>query len=244
MSARIIGHRGARNEAPENTVESFVHAQRNGCRAFELDVQLSADHQLMVFHDTGLLRTTGQRGKLSDFNAEFLQNLDARFGGVFWHEPCAIPTLENVLDACSHADDWQLEVKPCNRLLSRIIAHKLISLLSSKKKPSGRVTVTSSNTWFLQTIKALNPRIRTGLVSEFRKTSAVKQAEALGCELLALNQRLCSEGLVSSAHQSGMEVSVWTVNELNRGKELQQMNVDSIITDVPTKFIRALMTNH
>jgi glycerophosphoryl diester phosphodiesterase len=244
MRARIIGHRGARNEAPENTIESFVHAQKNGCRAFELDVQLSADHQLMVFHDTGLIRTTGHRGKLSDFNAEFLQNLDARYGGVFWHEPCAIPTLENLLNACPHAEDWQLEVKPCNRLLSRVIAHKLISLLTSKKKPSGRVTVTSSNTWFLQTIKTLNPEIRTGLVSEFRKSSAVRQAETLGCELLALNQRLCSEGLVSSAHQSGIEVSVWTVNDLNRAKELLQMSVDSIITDVPTKFIHALNSTH
>jgi glycerophosphoryl diester phosphodiesterase len=243
VSCRIIGHRGARNEAPENTIESFVHAQKHGCRAFELDVQLSADHELMVFHDTGLRRTTGHRGKLSDFNASILTTLDARFGGVYWHEACPIPTLQQVLDVCSHTEDWQLEVKPCNRLFSTIIAHKLIKMLTNKHAPQGRVTVTSSNIWFLQTIKHLNPRIRTGLVNEFRKESAIRKAKNLKCDLLALNQRLCSKNLVDAAHENNLEVSIWTVNDLKKKIELEKMGVDSVITDVPTKFIGASKYN-
>lgn len=75
---RIIGHRGARNEAPENTIASFQVAQRNGCDAFELDVRLSRDFQLMVFHDKTLGRTTEHAGRLDDFKAAYLNQLDAR----------------------------------------------------------------------------------------------------------------------------------------------------------------------
>ena len=59
----IYGHRGARGEAPENTLASFASALQAGVTRVELDLHLSADHQLMVIHDPTLQRTTGIRGR-------------------------------------------------------------------------------------------------------------------------------------------------------------------------------------
>lgn len=103
----IVGHRGARKEAPENTVAGFVHAVRNGCRYFELDIQLSKDHELVVFHDTSLKRTTGQRGKLGSHEFESLRCLDARLNTPYWPSPCPIPNLRQVIDSAPQAKHWQ-----------------------------------------------------------------------------------------------------------------------------------------
>ena len=82
----IYGHRGARGEAPENTLASFDKALQAGVTRVELDLHLSADHQLMVIHDPTLQRTTGIRGKVARHTAEQLTRLDARLGLSGWEQ--------------------------------------------------------------------------------------------------------------------------------------------------------------
>jgi glycerophosphoryl diester phosphodiesterase len=229
----IVGHRGARLEAPENTLEAFEHAQAKGCIAFELDVQLSADQTLMVFHDSSLKRVTGKRGLLVHQNAAWLKLLDARRNTPGWPTRCTIPTLRDVLNCGSHVIDWQLEVKPTSRHRLRILAQKLDSLLN-ELRPDARITITSSSKWFLKHMQANYPHYRCGYVAEWGWLEPVKVAVQLECALLALNDSLVNEDRLALAKQHKLEVSVWTVNELDRTKTLQQMGVDSIITDKPT----------
>lgn len=80
----IYGHRGAKGEAPENTLNSFRQCLSHGIMRCELDLHLSADNQLMVIHDPTLKRTTGKRGKVVEHPAEDLVKLDARQG---WTQP-------------------------------------------------------------------------------------------------------------------------------------------------------------
>ena len=120
----IVGHRGARNEAPENTVEGFVHSQKHGFLHFELDIQLSADHERMVFHDSSLKRTTGYRGKLANFPCHALQTLDASKNTLDWNTPCFIPNLQSVVNAVPHTLHWRFEVKTDSRhRLNILIIH-------------------------------------------------------------------------------------------------------------------------
>ena len=63
----LYGHRGARGEAPENTLTGFAYAQRIGVTAFELDVRLSGDQELVVIHDPDVDRTTNGHGPVSGF---------------------------------------------------------------------------------------------------------------------------------------------------------------------------------
>ena len=239
---RIIGHRGARNEAPENTLPSFLLAQRRGCIAFELDVRLSRDFQLMVFHDSTLGRTTENLGRISDYTADFLNTVDAR-GKHLWHSACYIPTLEQVFNGVPQTVDWQLEVKPTSHLKMSILAQKLNQFIATHKAAQTRITVTSSSEWFLKTIKTLNPEIRTGLVSEYLGEPSVKLCNELRCDLLALNDQLCDKPTLSLAKKHRLEVSVWTVNNLNRMHELSTMGVDSIITDIPTKALSIIRSD-
>ena len=88
---KIIGHRGAPREEPENTWRSFGRALELGVAGVELDVQLTQDGRLAVIHDETLDRTTNGHGPVKDFTLAELQRLDAGQG-----EP--IPALEEVLE--------------------------------------------------------------------------------------------------------------------------------------------------
>lgn len=232
----IIGHRGARNEAPENTIGSFIHAQKNGCRAFELDVRLSKDNQLMVFHDRILGRMTGVNGLLSSFTAEQLNHFDAR-GKILWPYVCPIPKLQHIIECVPLTKDWQFEVKPTSLVRMKKLATELLKLIETMSGKSGRTTITSSSEWFLKEIKRRAPSQNIGLVSESRGLEAVERCVQLGCSLLVINKTMCSEAIVSAAHKKGLEVSAWTVNKIDQMHALRSMKVDSIITDIPSRAI-------
>ena len=90
----IYGHRGAKGEAPENTLNSFRQCLSHGVNRCELDLHLSADNELMVIHDSTLKRTTGRRGKVVEHPAADLVTYDARKGGPGHVQTCPIPNLE------------------------------------------------------------------------------------------------------------------------------------------------------
>ena len=89
--AKIMGHRGAPADEPENTLRSFRRALEMGVAAVELDVQLTKDGRLAVIHDETLDRTTNGHGAVKDFTLAELKQLDAGQG-----EP--VPSLEEVFD--------------------------------------------------------------------------------------------------------------------------------------------------
>lgn len=233
----IVGHRGARQEAPENTVNGFIHAQQHGCQHFELDIQLSKDHELMVFHDDTLLRTTGFRGKLSRYNQYDLSNMDARCNTPGFAVPCYIPTLQEVVDCAPHTQHWQFEVKSDSRQRLSIVVRKLINFISHNKL-NDRVTVTSSNRWFLARMREAS-QLSLGYVAEWPLPRPVMTAQKLGCHYLCINQSLVEveAETVTNAKALGMHVSVWTVNDKERMRQLEQLGVDSIITDLPSSAL-------
>ncbi|MCF5352651.1 hypothetical protein GIW06_15345 [Pseudomonas syringae] len=110
----IYGHRGAKGEAPENTLTSFQECLKHGVRRCELDLHLSKDGELMVIHDPTLKRTTDRRGKVNEHLAADLVTYDARKGGPGWVSPCPIPRLEELFEQCAF-EHWQLEVKSASR---------------------------------------------------------------------------------------------------------------------------------
>jgi len=240
----IIGHRGARNEAPENTLQSFMLAQNNGCLAFEIDVRLSKDNELMVFHDQTLGRMTGVYDRFRNWSSDELRTLDAR-GKVLWPHRCEIPKLAKLLLAADKTLDWQLEIKPDSPFRLTMLAHRLAALLASLTNSlvvdsQPRITVTSSSTYLLRFLQSHYPHIRTGLVSDHAPDTVVQRALNLDCELIALKDHLVSEELLKRANNANLEVSVWTVNDINRMHQLTRLGVSSIITDIPTRALQEL----
>ena len=227
----IYGHRGAKGEAPENTLASFQHCLAQGVTRCELDLHLSRDGELMVIHDPTLKRTTGRRGKVVEHDAAELMQLDARQGGPGWKTPCPIPTLASLFEQCPF-EHWQLEVKSASRVRAArtVLA---IQALAERFAVKERITVTSSSREVLRALRRLAPELSRGLVAEYNWLDPLKVAANHGCSMLALNWTLCTPERLLKAQKAGLHVSVWTVNEPALMRRLADFGVDSIITDFP-----------
>ena len=235
----IYGHRGARGEAPENTLPSFRRALAAGITRVELDLHLSADRQLMVIHDPTLRRTTGLGGKVSKHTAAELMRLDARLNGPAWPEPCPIPSLEQLFQTCPEFEHYQLEVKSGSSGQSRIVLDA-VSELVERFGLQDKVVLTSSSRTLLKTANQDNYSLPTGLVEEYGLIDPLKSAHRYGCRYLILNWKLCRLARIRKAQAMGLHVSVWTVNDPAMMLRLADMGVDSLITDLPHLAVETL----
>jgi len=234
----IYGHRGAKGEAPENTLVSFQQCLDHGVRRCELDLHLSKDGELMVIHDPTLKRTTGRRGKVVEHDAAELTRYDARQGGPGWKQPCPIPRLSELFEKCAF-DHWQLEVKSASRVRA---ARSVLAIreLAERHGLLDRITVTSGSREVLRALKRLTPEISCGLVAEYAWLDPLKVAKQYDCDLLALKWTLCTPERIAKARQQGLHVSVWTVNEPALMRRLADFGVDSLITDFPGLAVETL----
>jgi len=234
----IYGHRGAKGEAPENTLVSFEQCLQHGVRRCELDLHLSRDGELMVIHDPTLKRTTGRRGKVLQHDADELVNCDAREGGPGWKTPSPIPRLSELFEKCDF-EHWQLEVKSASRVrAARTVM--AIKELAEQHRLLDRITVTSSSREVLRALNRLAPEISRGLVAEYNWLDPLKVARQYGCSLLALKWTLCTPERLEKARKQGLHVSVWTVNEPALMRRLADFGVDSLITDYPGLAVSTL----
>ncbi|WP_372868330.1 glycerophosphodiester phosphodiesterase [Pseudomonas sp.] len=227
----IYGHRGAKGEAPENTLISFQQCLEHGVRRCELDLYQSRDGELMVIHDPTLKRTTGHRGKVVEHDAAELASYDARKGGPGWKTPCPIPRLAELFEKCDF-EHWQLEVKSASKARAAKMV-EAIAELTARYQLTDKVTVTSSSREVLSALKRLTPQLARGLVAEYAWLDPLKVAQHYGCSLLALNWTLCTPERLLKAQKAGLHVSVWTVNEPALMRRLADFGVDSLITDFP-----------
>lgn len=231
----IVGHRGARGEAPENTLAGFERARALALTEVELDVRLSKDGQLIVLHDKTLARTTGVTGTGLDYTAQALGNLDARHSFPRWPTKVGVPTLEQVLNAGAPTLRYQLEVKGETLPLLRDIAKKITQLVDARGLRD-QVVITSAHAGFLEHMGKTYPTFQRGYICEFAFRQPLKRAFTLGVEWLIPRFDLVTPELVEKATRAGLALSVWTVNDLAVAERLVGMGITSLITDFPSAF--------
>lgn len=234
---KIIGHRGAKGEAPENTLNGIQHAVEAGAKHIEIDIRLSADKHLVLLHDACISRTTQRVGQIYTLKNDSIIRLDARHSIPDWAVPAYIPMLESIIPHFPELESYQLEVKSdaYHRLV--IIARRLAHTIR-KLRVSEQAIVTSLDIRFLRLIKHFAPELKRGYVANSSYLAPVQTALKLKCDYLCINQKIISPKLVKDAHWNGLEVSAWTVNSIDRAEQLKQWGVDSVITDYPTLFLK------
>lgn len=229
----VYGHRGAKGEAPENTLEGFMHAHRHGIRHFELDLVLSKDGIPVLIHDLTVNRTTRSKGKVNEYTLAELSGMDARRNVSSWPSPAGIPSLEQLLDRFDDLEHLQLEVKSDKSSRMNVLSNRLTEIIQARQLYD-KVAVTSSDTHFLKEIRRRDRKIPLGLIAEHRFPRPMGIASRLEVEYLCINWKLLSKELVDQAHRKGMHVSAWTVNRIFDMLALKKIGIDSIITDYPT----------
>jgi len=159
-SPLVIAHRGASAHAPENTLSAFKLAIEQGASAIELDVQLTSDQEVVVFHDLTTDRITNTAGKIKKSKLEDLKKLNAgyAYGPAFQGE--RIPTLAEVFTKLPDIPLINIELKNLSTPFDDL-PQKVLGLIHQHKK-SEQVLISSFNTVALKTTHSLDPNIPLG----------------------------------------------------------------------------------
>jgi glycerophosphoryl diester phosphodiesterase len=235
---RLIGHRGARGEAPENTLAGFHYLKAHGVLAVELDIQVSKNGELVVIHDPFLERSTLATGNVADKTTDELLAVNASHKAFpQWPTVEGVPTLRAVMEVLKEFEHIQFEVKAQSEAHCRHVAHEFPKLWEQFGF-GDRAFTTSFNPFYLQAVKESAPSIPRGFLFEQDfESDAIAIALALGCRSIGPHQARCTAALVQQAHKAGLIVSTWTVNDIGRMHELSAMGADSLITDFPSRAL-------
>ncbi len=227
---RVLGHRGARRRATENTLESFDLALEEGAAGIELDVRLAADQEVVVFHDPSLARLFHGDGR----EVEKLSRADIRRLGI--------PRLTEVLDWASD-NDALLNIELKRDLRDRkSLVREVAVLVQRFRFAEDRVLLSSFDPLFVRALSHLAPKIPTcWLVHQKQRVFR----HALGWKLLGAQgvnpeAALATDARVSRWKRRGALINVWTVNDPAEARRLARAGVDTLISDVPGEIVRAL----
>lgn len=230
---RIIGHRGARDEAPENTLCGFNYALRLGIRTIEFDVRLTRDEQAVIMHDATVDRTTNGTGAIADLTVTDLATLDARSAFPGWPEPCGVPLLADTLDVLRPLDIIQIEFKTDTPDRLERLALVVRDLIDSRGL-GPQVVFTSFDPVAVEILLHACPDIRRGYIGPWDTQEFVDTAHRLKC-FHAEVFRTATPDLVRSIREEGFYV-VGSPCTPEMAAEAIAWDADAVITDHPTRL--------
>jgi len=241
-AVEIIGHRGASFDAPENSFASMKLAWEQNADAIELDLWLSKDGRIIVFHDSDTKRFEKTPRKISGLTLAQAHKLDIgswkdpKFAG----EP--IPTLESIFATIPPNKRAVLEIKCGPEILE-----ELGRVIKASRRAPEQLVIISFNFEALKKSKELFPQIEHYFLSDYKKDKDGKLPEL--APLIERCKAAQFDGLdlqyswpidpsfVSQVKAAGLKLVVWTVDDVAIAKRLRDAGVNGITTNKP-KFLR------
>lgn len=229
----ITAHRGSSALAPENTLASLRQAIADGADSAEVDVQVTTDGELVLFHDDDLQRICGDPRLLRELAYDEISHLDVGrwFSPQFAGE--RVPRLADAIALSQQAElKLNLELKaacPSPDFACRVVQQ--VDTLGFAQ----HCVLTSFNRDLLYQVRQLMPHGTLGLICD---TAPGPAEDWLNLYSLAANA--VTPELVARLHSQNKALHVWTVNQPETMQRLIRAEVDSIITDSPALLRQVL----
>jgi glycerophosphoryl diester phosphodiesterase len=220
MSARplLLGHRGARKYAPENTIAAFDLSLEDGCDGFEFDVRVTADKQAVICHDTKLRHIMVARSTMAKLR-----------------ERCAdLATLEVVMARFQGSAFLNVEIKVAG-------AEEPVIAALRKFPPKRGAIVSSFSPAVVRRLRELEANLDLGIICENRRQLA--RWKELPIQAVMVERKLLSAKVFDEWKAAGKQVFVWTVNSAREMKNFAAMGVDGIISD-DTRLLAGTLGAH
>lgn len=243
---QIVAHRGASFDAPENTLAAQRLAWRQGADAVETDIHLTKDRGVIVIHDATVKRTTGAPGAIAELTLAEVRRLDA---GT-WKAPQfageKLPLLAEQLAEIPAGKRIFVEIK-----IGPEIVPELKQVLAAARADERTVTVISFNyeslkavrqqlpnlpTQYLVGFKAPDPKAEPNPKAKKQPTLAEVIAQAKAAKLTGLDLQHTwplTKDDVARIRAAGLELHVWTVDDIAVAQRWIGLGVDSITTNRP-----------
>ncbi|MCD6576314.1 MAG: glycerophosphodiester phosphodiesterase [Nanoarchaeota archaeon] len=220
-----IGHRGASEFFPENTLLSFKKAFEMGASTIEFDVRQTKDGKLVVIHDKSVDRTTNGSGLVSEMTFREIRKLDAGKGEK-------IPTLKEALSVVKKFNGKCLvEIK------EKGIEEKILDVIK-KMKMEENVIITSFYTQSLKKVKELNPKIETGLITMNKIKNTIgflRLCKAIKVNWVLPEKSTLTKKFAEEIHKWGFKIIIWLIDSKEEFKKWEKI-VDGIASNNPKVF--------
>ena len=237
----VLGHRGASHAAPQNTLAAFRKTADVGADGIELDVHLSRDGVPVVIHNDSVDATTDGKGLVREMTLAQLKALDA---GVHFDAPRSdarfanerIPTLEEVLAEVGARLLTNIELKAAQ---TAALVPAVVDLVR-RMGMTNRVWFSSFKPYALYRARALAPEIPCGLLYGPLNPGTLLLRPFTPHEALHPYKDLLTEHAVHRAHDRGLRVFTWTLDDPAVARKFAAWGVDGIITNEPAEILAAL----
>ena len=222
----VIAHRGASAAAPENTLAAFRLGADLGADFVELDVQESEDGEVVVVHDSDLMKVGGSPLKIWEAPAAALRAVDigSRKGPQFAGE--RVPTLAEVFALCKGRVRVVVELKSYGH--SQRLEERVVEIVEAAGVANDTIFMSLDHD-MIRRLKQLRPSWKVGVLV----AKAIGDLTSLGADFLAVEASLATRAFVRRAHRAGQDVYVWTVNDPAWMFASMANGVDGLITDLP-----------
>lgn len=229
----MLGHRGARHAAPENTFAAFDLALAEGAEGVELDVRLNADGEVIVCHDVTLTRVTEGSDKRSIHR---MSSAECRAVRLARGE--RLPFLADVLAwAEERGACVNVELKDGGRRPGLVAT---VARLMQARAAAGNLLMSSFNPLVVLAHASLAPGIPTAWLVDSPRLAAQRSLTSTGNAALHPRHLLITADNMAVWKEQGRRVHTWTVNEPERAIELATLGVDCLISDNPGSLLSAL----
>lgn len=235
-----VAHRGASYLAPENTLASIQLAWDLGADAAECDVMLTADHQVVLFHDKNTKKLSGENLVVKESTWEQLKHLEIipRESNRPEYAGETIPLLSQVLATIPEDRMLVIEIKTGPEILphlKQVIDQQVIN---------GRISFIAFDFETIRQVKELYPHLPAYYLSMF-KADLNKQMDAImesGLNGVDLRHAMIDQKLMDRCSAAGLEVWCWTVNDPETALKMKKLGVSAITTDRPAWLKNRLET--
>ncbi len=230
---QVIAHRGASAAAPENTLAAIRRAIEDGADWVEIDVQETADGEVVVFHDSDFMKLAGNPLKIWDATASDLSQIDigSSFDPRFRDE--RVPTLAQVLSECKGKAGVVIELKYYGHDQD---LEKRVAEIVEAQQMVDEISLMSLDLAAVEKMKRLRPKWKVGLLMSV----SAGDFSTVNVDFLAVNAATVDHAFVRRAHAINRQVMVWTVNDPITMSSMIGHGVDGLITDKPDVARRVL----
>jgi glycerophosphoryl diester phosphodiesterase len=222
----VIAHRGSSATAPENTLAAFRLAIEQDADFIEFDVQESADGEVVVMHDSDLMRVGSSPLKVWEADASALRSVDigSRTAPTFSAE--RVPTLAETLAASKGGTRVIVELKSYGH--AQRLEERVVAIVEAAGMANDSIFMSLDHE-MVRKLKQLRPSWRAGVLV----AKAIGDLTSLKADFLAVEARLATRAFVRRAHRAGQDVYVWTLNDPAWMLAAMSNGVDGLITDKP-----------
>jgi glycerophosphoryl diester phosphodiesterase len=222
----VIAHRGASLAAPQNTQAAFRLAIEQGTDFVELDVQESADGEVLVVHDSDLMNVAGIPLEIWDTPAATIRSVDIGSHAGPRYSGERVLTLAEALALCKGSVGVVIELKSYGH--NQRLEDKVVAIVEAAGM-GNECLYMSLDHQMVWKMKHLRPSWRVGVLA----AKALGDIRKLDVDFLAVEARMATPRFVRRAHRAGQDVYVWTVNDPAWMLNAMSRGVDGLITDRP-----------